>query len=121
MFVATSGRLVHITGPAQSIYMDTPAMDEYELSNQHICPGECCLHPEVVCWILGKFGWVQVDLFIDVKLTRYQVWFSLTELNSPLGQDAPTHNVLYCLLYTYLPLLPLLLSRVDGMPWQFPP
>lgn len=51
-----------------------------------------------------KFGKPQVDLFAGAKLTHWQLWFSLTEWDSVLGEDAEAHDLYYHLLYAFLPL-----------------
>lgn len=84
------------------------------LSRQRPPPGEWRLNPEVVRMIWGRFGVAQVDLFASRSTTHCLQWFSLSEPDSPLGQDALAHPWPDCLLYAFppLPLLMLTLHRV---------
>lgn len=69
------------------------------------CLGEWDLHPEVVSrmWKFGTRRWT-----VLFKLTCYQMWFSLVEPASLLGQDALAPDWPWHLLYT-LPSWPMVL------------
>lgn len=119
------------------------------LSRQKPPPGEWRLNPVVVQMIWERNGVAQVDLFASRSTTHCLQWFSLSEPDSPLGQDALAHPWPDCLLYAFppLPLLmttlhriaqsnhrvllvapfwpgrvwfPLILNLLDGEPWLLP-
>lgn len=120
------------------------------LSRDQVHPGEWRLHPDVVQEIWLRFGRAEVDLFASERTTHCRLWFTRTEVSSPLGQDALSHEWPDCLLYAFppIPLLwetlhrislckhrvllvaprwparpwfPLLLRLLTGNPWKLPP
>lgn len=102
-----SVRAVHLPG------MQNCAADL--LSRQKPPPGEWRLNPEVVRKIWQLYGVAQIDLFATKLTTHCPEWFSLSEPDSPLGQDALAHPWPDCLLYAFppLPLLLLTLHRIE--------
>ncbi|XP_029441848.1 LOW QUALITY PROTEIN: uncharacterized protein LOC115081559 [Rhinatrema bivittatum] len=102
-----SVRAVHLPGVQNS------AADL--LSRQKPPPGEWRLNPIVVQMIWQKYGVAEVDLFASSTSTHCPRWYSLSEPDSPLGQDALAHPWPDCLLYAFppLPLLMLTLHRID--------
>lgn len=82
------------------------------LSRRKPPPGEWRLHPEVVELIWGVFGRAEVDLFASRASTHCPLWFSWTEEDSPLGQDALGHEWPSVFLYAFPPL-PLILPTLQ--------
>ena len=82
------------------------------LSRQKPPPGEWRLHPEVVERIWGLFGRAEVDLFASEESAHCPLWFSWTEVTSPLGQDALAHDWPLSPLYAF-PSLPLILPTLQ--------
>lgn len=105
------------------------------------------LHPDVVEIIWQRYGEAEVDLFASELTAHCPMWFARAETSSLLGQDALAHEWPRCLLYAFppFPLLwetlhrillfrhrvllvaprwparpwfPLLLSLLQGEPWQ---
>lgn len=85
------------------------------LSRQRPPPGEWRLNPSVIQMIWQKYGMAKVDLFASRATTHCPQWFSLLELDSPLGQDALAHPWPDLLLYAFppLPLLLMTLHRIE--------
>ena len=76
--------------------------------------GEWRLHPRVVERIWEWFGTAQVDLFASRETTHCPLWFSVKDLDSPLGVDALAHEWPPGLLYAFPPIsmLPAFLEKV---------
>uniref|UniRef100_UPI0037E82EF3 uncharacterized protein n=1 Tax=Semicossyphus pulcher TaxID=241346 RepID=UPI0037E82EF3 len=82
------------------------------LSRHRPPPGEWRLHLEVAEMIWDIFGRAEVDLFASRESTHCPLWFSWTEGDSPLGQDALGHEWPDSLLYAFPPL-PLILPTLQ--------
>ncbi|XP_034564504.1 uncharacterized protein LOC117830473 [Notolabrus celidotus] len=66
--------------------------------------GEWTLHPQVVEQIWQRYGRAAVDLFASRENAQCPLYFSLSEVNAPLGMDALAHPWPDVLLYAFPPL-----------------
>ncbi|XP_066532897.1 uncharacterized protein [Hoplias malabaricus] len=99
-------RAAHVAGSSNNV-ADT-------LSRHTIHSGRWRLHPEVIQSVWKLFRKAQVDLFASRDTTHCPLWFSEEPQDSPLGEDALAHDWPRALLYAFppFPLLPALLDRV---------
>ncbi|XP_062286992.1 uncharacterized protein LOC133992289 [Scomber scombrus] len=76
--------------------------------------GEWTLHPEIVEQIWARYGRAAVDLFASRGNAQCALFYSLRNLDAPLGIDALAHVWPHELLYAFPPLalIPPTLSRV---------
>jgi len=70
------------------------------------------LHPEVVELIWSLFGRAEMDLLALEESRHCSLWFSWTEVTSPMGQGALAHYWPDSLLYAF-PQLPLILQMLQ--------
>ncbi|KAK5924745.1 hypothetical protein CgunFtcFv8_017331 [Champsocephalus gunnari] len=72
------------------------------------------LHPRIVSQLWVRYGRAAVDLFISKENAQCQLFFSMRDLNAPLGVDALAHDWPPDLLYAFQPLalIPPTLARV---------
>ncbi|XP_075948231.1 uncharacterized protein LOC142950206 [Anarhichas minor] len=66
--------------------------------------GEWTLHPQVVKQVWQKYGQADVDLFASRENAHCPRFFSLSDVNAPLGVDALAHSWPNMLLYAFPPL-----------------
>ncbi|XP_074467365.1 uncharacterized protein LOC141752970 [Sebastes fasciatus] len=66
--------------------------------------GEWTLHPQVVEQVWQKYGRAAVDLFASQENAHCRLFFSLSDVNAPLGVDALAHSWPNVLLYAFPPL-----------------
>ncbi|KAK5935334.1 hypothetical protein CgunFtcFv8_020703 [Champsocephalus gunnari] len=72
------------------------------------------LHPRIVSQLWVRYGRAAVDLFASKENAQCQLFFSMRDLNAPLGVDALAHVWALVLLYAFPPLalIPPTLARV---------
>ncbi|KAK5890741.1 hypothetical protein CesoFtcFv8_014232 [Champsocephalus esox] len=72
------------------------------------------LHPRIVSQLWVRYGRAVVDLFASKENAQCQLFFSMHDLNAPVGVDALMHNWPPGYLYTFPPqaLIPPTLARV---------
>ncbi|KAK5930500.1 hypothetical protein CgunFtcFv8_026728 [Champsocephalus gunnari] len=72
------------------------------------------LHPRIVSQLWVRYGRATVDLFASRENAQCQLFFSMRDLNAPLGVDALAHVWPSGLLYAFPPLalIPQTLARV---------
>ena len=76
--------------------------------------GEWTLHPQVLEQIWARYGRARIDLFASRGNAQCEMFFSLHDLDAPLGVDALAHAWPHELLYAFPPLalIPPTLARV---------
>ena len=66
--------------------------------------GEWKLHPQVVFQVFQRYGQAAVDLFASQENAQCPLYFSLSDVEAPLGVDALAHPWPDVLLYAFPPL-----------------